>query len=476
MIIPHLHIKLQAMRKQQQFLKNIKYTLDVIDILIAYSLAGFIFNQYQIAHFSFFFFIVSCILWFTMSILTKLYAERRSNKFSEEIVTIFYQCILFATSLSSLLFFFSLNYKYSSLFILVYVSITTLLVIISKYLIRKKIHAALNKGNYYDTVLLIGSNNAAANFFETVQKYYYYGYKCVGYLDSNSNFNNKCPYFGDIENLEAIIERENIDEVFIALSSDESKKIQDCISICDRKGIRVRMLPDLSEYTSSSIYINNIGLLPVVNVGHLPLDRKENKLLKRIFDIIFSLIFFLTTGIFLLPIIALIIKLTSKGPIFFKQERWGINNKKIICYKFRTMIKASTDLDNTGKYNQAIKNDPRITFIGHLLRKTNLDELPQFWNVLIGNMSVIGPRPHPTPLNIESMQTVDNYMLRHLVLPGISGLAQVNGCRGETKTTEEMQKRINFDLYYIHRWNFWLDIQIIIQTVVNIIRGDQNAY
>jgi len=267
------------MRKQQQFLKNIKFTLDAIDILIAYSLAAYIFNQYQIAHFSFYFYIVSCVLWFTMSIFTKLYAERRSNKFSEEIVTIVYQCILFAISLSSLLFFLSLNYKYSSVFILVYVFITTLLVIVTKYLIRKKIHAALNKGNYYDNVLLIGSNLAAANFFETVQKYYYYGYKCIGYLDSNNNFNNDCPYFGEIENLEATIEKENIDEVFIALASNESKKIQHCISVCDRKGIRVRMLPDLSEYTSSSIYINNIGLLPVVNVGHLPLDRKENKLL-----------------------------------------------------------------------------------------------------------------------------------------------------------------------------------------------------
>lgn len=464
------------MRKQQQFLKNIKYTLDAIDISISYSLTAFILNKSRIPHLSFYFYVASFILWYVISIFTKLYAERRSNKFSEEIVTIVYQCTLFTISLSSLLFFFNLNYKYSSFFILVYVFITALLVIFTKYLIRKKIHAALNKGNYYDNVLLIGSNLAAANFFETVQKYYYYGYKCLGYLDSSNNLNNNCPYFGDIENLETIIEKKNIDEVFIALTSNESKKIKHCISICDRKGIRVRMLPDLSEYTSSSIYINNIGLLPVVNVGHLPLDRKENKLLKRIFDFIFSLVFFLSTGIFLFPIIALIIKLTSRGPIFFKQERWGINNKKIICYKFRTMSKNSSDLDQEGKYNQVIKNDPRITFIGHILRKTNLDELPQFWNVLIGNMSVVGPRPHPIPLNIESMQTVDNYMLRHLVLPGISGLAQVNGCRGETKTTKEMQRRINFDLYYIHRWNFWLDIQIIIQTLVNIVRGDQNAY
>jgi lipopolysaccharide/colanic/teichoic acid biosynthesis glycosyltransferase len=191
---------------------------------------------------------------------------------------------------------------------------------------------------------------------------------------------------------------------------------------------------------------------------------------------IFAVLFFLTIGIFIFPIIALIIKLTSRGPIIFKQERWGLNNQKITCFKFRSMIKESSDIDEGGNYNQAFKNDPRITLIGKFLRQTNLDELPQFWNVLLGNMSVVGPRPHPTPLNIESMQTVDNYMLRHMVLPGITGLAQVNGCRGETKTTQEMQRRVNFDLYYIHRWSFWLDLQIIIQTVVNIFRGDQNAY
>ena len=176
------------------------------------------------------------------------------------------------------------------------------------------------------------------------------------------------------------------------------------------------------------------------------------------------------------PLIALFIKLSSKGPVFFKQERWGLNNKLLICYKFRTMDQNSKDVDEDGKYQQAQKGDPRITSIGRILRKTNLDELPQFWNVLIGNMSIVGPRPHPTPLNMESMHTVDNYMLRHIILPGISGWAQVNGCRGETKTSEEMQERVDFDLSYIHRWTFWLDCQIILQTIINLIRGDQNAY
>ena len=140
------------------------------------------------------------------------------------------------------------------------------------------------------------------------------------------------------------------------------------------------------------------------------------------------------------------------------------------------MVSNSSDIDRNGFYHQASKDDPRVTMLGAFLRRTNMDELPQFWNVLLGNMSVVGPRPHPTPLNIESMHTVENYMLRHMVKPGITGWAQVNGCRGETRVPGSMQKRVNFDLYYIHRWTFWLDGQIILQTVINIIRGDQNAY
>ena len=464
------------MKKQQQFLKNIKYTADAINIFLAYGVSALIFNKLQIAHFSILFYIASCAIWYTMSIFSNLYAEKRSNKFSEEIVLIIYQVILFTVSLGAILFFLNLNYKYSSFFILTYVVLLALLAIPTKYLIRKKIHAALHKGNYYDNVLLVGASSTAANFYETVKKYYYYGYKCIGYINTTNSFQNDCNYFGNFDNLEEIITGNPIDEVFIALPSSENNNIQRIIRICEMNNIRVRMLPDLTEYTSSSIYINNIGLVPVVNVGHLPLDKKENRILKRGFDIVFSVLFFLTIGIFIFPIIAFIIKITSRGPIFFKQERWGHGNKKITCYKFRSMVKNSSDIDHDGKYNQAFKDDPRITLIGRILRKTNLDELPQFWNVLIGNMSVVGPRPHPTPLNLESMHTIDNYMLRHLVLPGISGLAQVNGCRGETKTTEEMQRRVDFDLYYIHRWSFWLDIQIIIQTVVNIVRGDQNAY
>ena len=464
------------MKKQQQFLRNISYTLDIIIILIAYLIAKKFSYNIDLQYFSYPFFFLSIVLWFVMSIFSKIYFEKRSNKFAEEMVQMIYHSILFIVSLSSVLFFLNLNHKFPSKFVLVFANILTFLAILSKYAIRKKIHAYLNKGIFYDQVLLVGSTKAAEEFIDAVKKYYYYGYKCIGYIDDQNQLKKECTYLGNLNDLHTILRTTEIDEVFIALPTGENEKIQNCIAICDGLNIKVRILPNLSEFTSSSVYINNIGLLPVVNVGDLPLDKRENRLLKRSFDIVFSLLFFIFLGSFIFPLLAIIIKLSSKGPIFFKQERWGLNNKRITCYKFRSMYKESSDIDEEGNFQQAFKDDPRITLIGKILRKTNMDELPQFWNVLMGNMSVVGPRPHPTQLNIQSMELVDNYMLRHMVIPGITGLAQVNGCRGETRTTEDMQKRVNFDLYYIQRWNFWLDLQIIIQTIINIFRGDQNAY
>jgi putative colanic acid biosynthesis UDP-glucose lipid carrier transferase len=177
-----------------------------------------------------------------------------------------------------------------------------------------------------------------------------------------------------------------------------------------------------------------------------------------------------------MPLVAFIIKLTSKGPVFFKQERWGLNNKMIVCYKFRTMYSGSPETNLDGSFIQATKNDKRITPLGKFLREWNIDEFPQFWNVLRGNMSVVGPRPHVTPLNLASVESVDRYLLRHLVKPGITGWAQVNGSRGGTSQPGAMQRRVNYDLYYIHKWTFWLDCQIILQTIINIIKGDDNAY
>jgi putative colanic acid biosynthesis UDP-glucose lipid carrier transferase len=338
------------------------------------------------------------------------------------------------------------------------------------------VHAIIIKRGLYENVLIIGSTHAALDFYEAINKFYHYGYKCMGYLDEPSAHMNDCKHLGDIATLNELLAKKNIDEVVIALPNAQSKQIQQCMELCENFNTNVRILPDFDQYTSTANQINNIGAVPIINVRGLPLDKVENKLLKRGFDIVFTVLFFVLIGWWLLPLIALLIKLSSKGPIIFKQERWGLNNEKIICYKFRTMVAEMHDLLDDGSFNQATKNDQRITRIGRVLRQTNFDELPQFWNVLVGNMSVVGPRPHATPMNIESMHSVDNYMLRHIILPGITGWAQVNGLRGETKTPGRMQKRVNYDLYYIHRWSFWLDLQIVLQTIINFIKGDENAY
>ena len=453
-----------------------RYLADALAILMAYLFNLLIYFGNIRSGFNFLFLFFSILFWYVLSQFSKLYADRRSNKFSEEIIFISYNILLLSILLSSAMYFFEMKPNYSTRFFVEYLVYIFVFVASMKYLLRKSIHAALYQGRLFDKIILVGSTPAAVNYYETVSKYYYYGYECVGLIDEKPSKINGCPYYGKIEALTTILKTQVVDEVVIALPNSHHKEIQRCMEICDFNRTKVRILPDLQQYASSAISVNNIGMMPTISVIDLPLDQWQNRLLKRVFDIIFSLLVFFTIGIVLFPLIALCIKLSSKGTVFFKQERWGLNNQKITCYKFRTMVQESVDVDEHGKYQQAKKHDPRITWIGKILRQTNLDELPQFLNVLLGNMSVVGPRPHPTPLNIESMHTIDNYMLRHIVLPGISGWAQVNGCRGETKTSDDMQRRVDYDLYYIHRWTFWLDCQIILQTIINILRGDQNAY
>lgn len=467
------------MAKSYNRYTTLRYIIDAPVVALSFVAALMITsgqNNFLSSPVNYFFIPVALIAWYVSTSFSKLYADRRSNKYSEEIIFIIYTIILFTILISSASFFLTAFFHFSSYLFFFFISILFVLLTVTKYVIRKYLHSAIYQGKLFDNIIIVGSTASALDLYETINKYYYYGYKCIGFLDNTVSKLNGCLYMGKVNDLGNVLKEHVVDEVVIALPNTQNNQIQQCIQVCDFYSTKVRLIPDLNQYASSSVQVNNIGLVPVINVRSLPLDKAENRFLKRLFDICFSLAFFLILGFWLLPLIALIIKLTSKGPAIFKQERWGLNNEKIICYKFRTMVANSSDIDQNGFYHQASKNDSRITPFGYYLRRTNMDELPQFWNVLLGNMSVVGPRPHPTPLNIQSMHTVENYMLRHVVKPGISGWAQVNGCRGETRVHGSMQKRVNFDLYYIHRWTFWLDNQIILQTIINIIRGDQNAY
>jgi putative colanic acid biosynthesis UDP-glucose lipid carrier transferase len=244
------------------------------------------------------------------------------------------------------------------------------------------------------------------------------------------------------------------------------------------------LLKDLSEVNLTKIKIfspyfynkfsnlsNKIGEFFFIELFEIPLNSNFNSLIKRLFDIFLTLTFLILVFWWLYILIAILIKINSNGPVFYKQKRNGIDGNVFECYKFRSMYQ-----NNSNEFRQATKNDYRITRIGKILRKTNLDEIPQIINVLKGEMSIVGPRPHAVEHNSQFSDIIQKYNSRHKVKPGITGLAQVMGYRGETDTLEKMEGRVKYDRFYLYNWNFWLDIRIILLTIRNMILGDKNAY
>ena len=273
-----------------------------------------------------------------------------------------------------------------------------------------------------------------------------------------------------------MLETSAVENVIVALPNNATEQIEYVINTCERYTTSVRIIPDYFKLLSPKYSLSMFGKFPIISVRDDRINELHWCAVKRMFDIVFSLILIVAVFSWLFPILAIIIKATSSGPVIFRQERWGRKNKKFYAYKFRSMDCSTKDTDTSGKYNQATENDTRVTRLGRILRKTNLDELPQFFNVLVGNMSIVGPRPHPVPLNMESKNNVKQYMLRALVKPGITGWAQVHGYRGSTKEPGLMRKRVKMDLWYIENWSIWLDLQIIILTIWRMVKGDPNAY
>lgn len=265
--------------------------------------------------------------------------------------------------------------------------------------------------------------------------------------------------------------REQIDEIYFSLPLTSRDLIDDMADFADDNFIHFRIITEFKELGKRNINVDFLGQVPIITLRKEPLRVLLNRVMKRGFDIFFSCIILLLVFPLLYPLIALAIKLESRGPIIFKQLRSGHKNKDFTVYKFRTMYV------NHGKEGrQAELKDCRVTRVGSFLRKTSLDELPQFINVLMGHMSVVGPRPHMLKHTEEYAKMIDKYLFRHFIMPGITGYAQVNGYRGETSDPKLMQKRIEYDTWYIENWSFFLDLKIIFRTIWNIFRGEKNAY
>lgn len=333
-----------------------------------------------------------------------------------------------------------------------------------------------SKGYNNRKAIIIGAGNTGQEFKNMLDNKVEYGLNFMGFFEDEPERFPELQHLiiGTVEDSKQFAIQHQIDEIFCALPYKHEEKIKDLIVFADEELIRLKIVPDFSHFITNQFHkieIDYYGIYPVMTLRKEPLENIMNQVVKRGFDFVFTMIVFVTVLWWLIPLIAILIKITSKGPVFFVQERTGMKNKPFKVYKFRTMY-VNDDADRV----QATKNDSRITPIGAFLRKSNLDEIPQFINVFLGHMSVIGPRPHMLRHTEEYSKIIDKFMVRHFIKPGITGWAQVNGFRGETKDPKEMEMRVRADLWYLENWSFLLDVRIVFLTVFNMIRGEEKAY
>lgn len=326
------------------------------------------------------------------------------------------------------------------------------------------------KGRNYSKVVIIGTNATARRLSENLLKDGGYGYRILGFFDKSPAPGFKGTYCGTLDDMEAFLRRTEVDEVFYVLSGENEADLLQAIKITDDAMVQFHYVPKISPYVSRRFEMDNVGGLPVLTPLINPLTRKYNQALKRGFDILFSAAFLIVSPIIFIPV-AIAVKLSSPGPVFFKQKRTGYRGREFTMYKFRTM-RVNADSDKV----QATEGDPRKTKVGDFLRRTSIDELPQFINVLLGDMSVVGPRPHMLAHTEQYSRLINRYMIRHMVKPGVTGWAQVCGFRGNTDELWKMEKRVVADVWYIEHWGPMLDIKIIVKTITNAILGEENAY
>ena len=320
-------------------------------------------------------------------------------------------------------------------------------------------------GGNFRRVVIVGEEKNTNHLVEFFNDNPNYGYKHLKLFDLQSNKKEK------IQECFQFVLENRIDEIYCALADLSNTDVNNFIDFADNNLKTLKFLPDEKEVTARNLKLDYYGYIPIVSLRNIPLDDTANKIIKRVFDLLFSILIIVGILSWLTPILAILIKLESKGPIFFKQKRNGLNYHEFECYKFRSMT-----INEIADIEQVSKNDPRITKIGKFIRKTSIDELPQFFNVFLGEMSVVGPRPHMVSHTEMYAKKVDKFMVRHFIKPGITGLAQTNGFRGEVETETDIINRVKYDIYYLENWTLLLDIKIVFLTVFNTIKGEEKAY
>lgn len=324
----------------------------------------------------------------------------------------------------------------------------------------------------YCPVVIVGCGPTAVRLYQEMKSDAGFGYNFRGFFDlyCPPDFPYKVMYKGSLDEIEKYVVENSIEEVYFTLSGELEDIVRNVVSMCDNHMISFRFVPQIPRYLSRQFHLEPMGQMPVMVMRNNPLDSIVNSSLKRLWDIFVSGTFLLFSPLIFIPV-AIAIKLSSPGPVFFKQKRTGYKGKEFLCWKFRTMR-----VNDAADSVQATRHDPRKTKVGDFLRKTSIDELPQFINVFLGDMSVVGPRPHMLKHTEDYSKLIEKYMVRHIVKPGITGWAQVKGYRGVTEELWQMEKRVEHDIWYIEHWSFFLDIKIMIRTVINALGGEENAF
>ncbi len=441
------------------YLRPLAYIIDLAIILV-FALQ---FNFGLVDYFNYAIFV--SIGWLVLSLKSNFYEVYRFTGLTKILSLSFLQFVLFGLIVFS---FFGLFEELSrpAWRIFNYIGKVFLLIVAFKltvfYLLKP--YRKLLGGNFRKTVI-IGKNSKTRRLKDFFDKNPVYGYKCdkVFALDQDENFL--------IEDCFAYIIENNIDEIYCSISELSNEQTHKIIDFADNNLKVLKFLPDNKDIYSMQTKMEYYGYLPILSLRNIPIEDPINQFLKRSFDILVSLFVIVFILSWLTPILAIFIKLGSKGPVFFRQRRNGLDYKEFYCYKFRSM-----KLNPQANLHQVSRNDKRITGIGKFMRKTSIDEMPQFINVLLGDMSVVGPRPHMVSHTHMYAERIDKFMVRHFVKPGITGLAQTSGFRGEVESDYDIINRVKYDIFYIENWSLLLDLKIIFQTVFNALKGEEKAY
>jgi len=398
-----------------------------------------------------------------------LYTPKRSRRRVSEAFNIIIANTIGIALQTSFLYIieeFNISRKFLGLFYLMNISLTLL----SRLIIMQVLRYIRRKGYNLKHVLMVGYGQSAEAYIDRIFNNPQWGYYIHGILDDTievGTMYKKVPVIGSIDHLEAFLSKMNLDEIVITISIKEYHKLEKIVAICEKSGVHTKFVPDYYSFMPTTPYTEDIFGLPVINIRNVPLSNFSNRLIKRLVDLFGATIALIIFAIPML-LVAIIIKLTSPGPVIFSQIRIGKHNKEFKMYKFRSM---EVQPDNEEKKAWTTPKDPRVTGFGKFIRKTSLDELPQLFNVLKGDMSLVGPRPE-RPYFVEKFkEEIPRYMIKHQVAPGLTGWAQINGYRGDTS----IKKRIEHDLYYIENWSLGLDFKIIFLT---FFKGfiNKNAY